>query len=957
MPDYRNLTGSIRAVLARDNQVLTDAIRQLAHQYADACNYANQRLLRCQEFLSRGLLTEAIQYADVPPNILELVAILEMPQRRQWDELTARYGLPAAEPLQQHIVRALNQSYAEYKSLGNTLREHRRLALIRGPLFERLELMRVISRADRHGPWAEDIATFEQARLAEIDAETKAAHAAQDRSAVEELARELKDTRWLVPLPHNLLVTVSSARQDLASQDLGKGLATLEGLLRQAFTDKDAPRARQLRARWHRVVADADLALHGDIMLRAAPILAWLAERDRQEALNKAYREAVQTLANAVAYADRLADLHAAYQAVARFGRGVPAGLRQRYEQRLYDLKCANRRRRWALTAWMTGAAAALILIGWLFAYRAARERRYQALVTEANDYLERGALEEAISFFDELAAHDRGMLDREQLSELFRRHRAEREREAARAEAFQRTLERVKTTPVEEGQPSDFDEARRLARSSEEKNLLAGLERLRQTQTEELKRKQFTGLRKRAQELDDQLTVLHAAPGAPDAERKLRAINGQIEELAQEAAKFGAEGDKIITELKDDLAKSRGQLNEYRLERTLSLRMIAAFGGAPDLKAYCQALGEYARSLHDRARARDFNEALKQKRHWFAVSAWRDLAWPWSATPLPDDWTEGRKRRDQCREFLKAYPDCLHANDIGQFATALDGDPDKASQNLAMFFQNPVIRDAVLVTTKRGERYYLPAEWKDKAQAAPEKKDPTLMVKYYEDYEGNQQFKIIQVAKAGPAPQCQIASEWAHLFKDRTLGPTQWEQAVLRLATVVSCDAEVDPILKLEMLRLLLDAGAMGSPLLGQALEKQRTFLDKQGAAVGVRWMDPTSKPASAARPKAEKALEDFPALKDVADRLRECREHYTDILRKTLYTPVGWLSRTEEGAWKCNAISVAPKVRVVSVLVERANGGTMVLQDIGKREGETFVLQPPVGIALHEGQVLFGR
>ena len=62
----------IRSFTQATDQTYSDSLQALAAAYVEACQNANQRLRRVQEFL-RWCAPEAIHYAQAEPNLLDLL--------------------------------------------------------------------------------------------------------------------------------------------------------------------------------------------------------------------------------------------------------------------------------------------------------------------------------------------------------------------------------------------------------------------------------------------------------------------------------------------------------------------------------------------------------------------------------------------------------------------------------------------------------------------------------------------------------------------------------------------------------------------------------------------------------------------------------------------------------------------------------------------------------------------
>src|SRR4029077_815572 len=142
MSNSQQTVDEIRSFLQSADQTLTDPVRQLATAYARACQEIGKRLRRCWEFLQQGLRSEAIHLAEAEPNLLDELATLDFPERKQWEEVCLSYGLASPGRLNFEAAEALNEAYADALPLDGLLRKHRLLALTRAPVAQRLSLLR-----------------------------------------------------------------------------------------------------------------------------------------------------------------------------------------------------------------------------------------------------------------------------------------------------------------------------------------------------------------------------------------------------------------------------------------------------------------------------------------------------------------------------------------------------------------------------------------------------------------------------------------------------------------------------------------------------------------------------------------------------------------------------------------------------------------------------------------------
>src|SRR3954471_2216372 len=168
MADYQRVVEFLRDFRGAAVQAVTDEVRDAATAYATLCAEANERLRQCNTLLQRGLRGEAINLAEATPNLLDLVAALDLPDPEGWAEFCQRTDRPVPPPLQIDRASQLNDAYGQDQPVEQLFSRHRRLALSHAPIGRRLDVMRQIAQMDTSPFWEKDIRTFEHARIKEL---------------------------------------------------------------------------------------------------------------------------------------------------------------------------------------------------------------------------------------------------------------------------------------------------------------------------------------------------------------------------------------------------------------------------------------------------------------------------------------------------------------------------------------------------------------------------------------------------------------------------------------------------------------------------------------------------------------------------------------------------------------------------------------------------------------------
>jgi hypothetical protein len=378
MADVPRIIEEIRSFLRPGRQAPLEALRPLAQEYKEACQEANRRLARCEEFLRQGLRAEAIHFADAKPNLLELLAVLDFPERPAWEQVAAQHQLPVPPALRFETAVALNQAYAQAAPLEDLLKRHRLLALARAPLGERLAVMRQIAKLDGDNPvWDEDIVAFEKARLAQLQEEMDQLARQFDTpplSQVESLADELQGAAWRTPPPQDMLATIREMVATGKQASLQERMQQLARDLVEAHRNKDEGLAQMLAPEWRRLAIAVSDDAEIPLLHRANEAVQWLDKLDRQRARVSAAAEAFNDLRQALANRrTSLERLEKRYLEAAAHKVAIPADLEQAYRERLRQAAAADSR--WqALVLMAVFAVGAVALVGF-FVFLITRNR------------------------------------------------------------------------------------------------------------------------------------------------------------------------------------------------------------------------------------------------------------------------------------------------------------------------------------------------------------------------------------------------------------------------------------------------------------------------------------------------------------------------------------------------------------------------------------------------------
>jgi hypothetical protein len=119
---------------------------KLAHDYAEVCRAANRRLEQCAIMIEAGQFLQALQLAETPPPLLDLITLLAFRQAAEWRAYCQAHQLPWTEPFYDKYVRLLNNTYGKGIAGDHPFYRDYRRAVMENEDARALSILRVISR-------------------------------------------------------------------------------------------------------------------------------------------------------------------------------------------------------------------------------------------------------------------------------------------------------------------------------------------------------------------------------------------------------------------------------------------------------------------------------------------------------------------------------------------------------------------------------------------------------------------------------------------------------------------------------------------------------------------------------------------------------------------------------------------------------------------------------------------
>jgi hypothetical protein len=965
MLNYQQVIEEIRSFLQATDQTLTDRLRELAAEYAQACLEVNQRLRRCEDFLQRGLRSEAVHLAQADPDLLDQVAILDFPEKPQWEEVLLTYSIPSPPRLLLLTAEALNEAYSLVQPLEQLLRKHRLLALARAPLMARLGVMRQIAKLDAGNPvWAEDIGEFEKVRIRQLESAIAHAQEHGDTRTLDKLFTEIRTTEWVTAPPLHLIERVENMAKQRQRSQFRDALRTLENEVHDAVAACDVERVRRLRERWNEEAVRGNLTMKDPVWERVTPAFDWLEEQDRRQAEERKYKAAILKLEQGLKDNAPLEELHQLYRTLMVREGGIPEDLELRYQTRAEVLRSSARRRKRLLI--FAGAAAAVIVIGFSFnEWWQGRQKRKLDTITQALRKLgEEREYASAKKLLDDFEASEPRLADRPEFASTKQKVIAEFNREQERLERFQAAYREAEMAPLDERGNAAVEKVRAEARLSSERNAIDRLVKDREKKIQQLQEQNNQKFRVALDDLRNQIQDLEQVqlqtPNAPKVLTGLTNLQKKLAELRDMRGITTSMRDLLLApaERLETLRKSCGQ-SEHQTE--LTNRLAEAAQSTMTGEEYAKILQDYAKEFPLSPRGKAFQQVLQEQPHWQAVLAWNRLVQPWLPRPLDVNFADAKTRSGQIRAFQQAHPQFVDAATVGHYLLYLEAvgqqeesAPESAAAKLRQLFTSVRIKN--LWVLREGDRtYYLVKDPKGKIDDAKEAKEDYVAIRHLADPDAKekpQKVLLRNITKIARAPQSELAEKVQRMppnFADRT-----WEQAVLTIIQGIQDNRDMDPILQVYLLKHVFELAGKGSYPLALAVKEPLRGIEDAKLDLEVPWINPVSESARNLRPLARNLRKKLPSSQDLRMAVAQQQERLTSAMDQSSHEVAGWLAWEKDTGWQCRSKRPVEGNWSLAVVVPQPNQ-TAVWRVIGKVVDGKVQLEADNDPALREGRVIF--
>jgi CHASE3 domain sensor protein len=949
------LRDRIRRVVESPAAPMPDTILELAAAYSEAAERVNTRLSRAKEWLRLGLRTEALHSIEQHPDALEAASHLDLfEQFAAWHYLCVQHDVERFIAPDLDAAAELSAAYEMERTLEPRLRQHRLLALVRGPLRDRLEVLRRLAATDEGNQnWESQIVLMERARLAEIKAEAVLALQDRDDAAIQALAHELNPANWSSDQARALRDKLIKRGRNLSAELGGEALDALLPRLHESHAAQDETSSRSLMAEWDELCAQSGAIPSPEQQDESDAVRMWLARLEGDREAQAEFDRGLASLTQALDDEAPLEEVERLYGRLTTTERPIPESLERRVGFRVTQVRTSRRR-----THQLAALAIVLLLVGsgvsvWWIVQSISTGRQLQGWTQRLEEAL--GAEERPRA--DRIQMANRLLNDVDQLPRIARtpsiatlrlRVKDLEQEERDRSNALAALLDKVSTTAeVDPEGVRLLAEALNLAASGAERAFIQEETTRRQDAIDAPFASRVAGVRVRLDNLpSDSMRQERLAA--------LESIHAELESLSRE-------GHAVRKWRQDDLAMSqervRGMIAEERGRNQRATRMAADLQQIPERARNVTELVGYLRQYvntypESTSGAHRINTALARASDWESLESWSGAVSKWRSdgrvSLRVDESGDASRRLQVVKQLLDRHPTSPLRQPMEEYlaylgkATELEEELISGAQVLMRFVHAPWMRDMRAFRDRAGAFHYTlggaitadsigirlseyVSSWADLQPEAARGRSGTIM---FADLSAAGKDTTNLLVRA---PHAETAEQISRMLDERP----PWDVIYLRAAALVQANREIDPLLRAWLIGQILQAYEKkfnwGQIESRDAARNIATFLNNVSSTVPgagpfqeLPWMSRGDANAARGREFAVRWLEEMPDLTALCHDIEQRWRTRTERLGPLRMTGLIWPDA--QGTADVRLWELAPGAEVVVVVSEQGRPSRVV-------------------------------
>ena len=327
------------------------ALEGPAAEYAKLCRAANRRLEQCAAMLEKGNDKEAIELAEAPPPLFDLVAALSFDGSEEWQRTCRENGLTVPDTLDEHSFRSLQDLYSRGISPSHPLYKEYRTAIAERDDVRALAALQAVLRFNPNDTTAQTewvrVEDKLRARFVELMSDIASR---RDTARAIGLLERMENIVWERPPAGPAVDACDELRRQHQAQQALAECEKLLAQLRQVVQEQKWEPGQPLVQRIELLNAQFNVRFEGKEATEFADLRVWVERHRSAHEARMRQREALQQLqflvdsgeaheagrgwGNLKAVRSELRELQSAWHELEEFGLAVPAELQMRYQRR-----------------------------------------------------------------------------------------------------------------------------------------------------------------------------------------------------------------------------------------------------------------------------------------------------------------------------------------------------------------------------------------------------------------------------------------------------------------------------------------------------------------------------------------------------------------------------------------------------------------------------------------------
>jgi hypothetical protein len=287
--------------LASADQTDRPEMREAARMYAEACAQANREIEGCGSLLTKGLLTEAVMYAqEFDPPLLIRIEKLNFKNRDRWVEFCRTYNWQEPPDLDLKTALLLDEAYRSTESLKPLMDQWREVVRT-GSTVSKLSLVRRIAvLAPDNDAWQRNLLELERERISELVEDARDAIEGKDHERLKEIHNEIFSTGFTIEPEERVTEKMEAILRQYHSECLRTKADQTRLAINDAYAMFQYESLSGLMERWDALCSDEAFSPTEQDRIQVGDARNWLTKKRAELEVEEKIRTLRSALTNAL---------------------------------------------------------------------------------------------------------------------------------------------------------------------------------------------------------------------------------------------------------------------------------------------------------------------------------------------------------------------------------------------------------------------------------------------------------------------------------------------------------------------------------------------------------------------------------------------------------------------------------------------------------------------------------